>query len=349
MSPPSPGCVVVTTINPPSEAIARFAALPGWRLVVVGDRKTPEVWEFPGVDFIPLAQQERSDYRIARELPRDHYCRKMFGYLEAVAGGAQVIVDSDDDNLIKSGWGFPVFDGAFCTTAADLGFVNMYSWFGGTGIWPRGFPLRRIRDPRATIDPAASEVRPARVGVWQALADGDPDVDAIYHLTDGRSCSFGAREPIVLERGTCSPFNSQNTAIRAELAALLYLPCLATFRFTDILRGLVAQPILWAHGFRLGFIGATVVHERNPHDSFKDFLSELPCYVHAERVVGTVTEAVSPSATMAANLVAAYACLAREGVVPDGELRFLEAWLEDLDRAALKSRSQPRRLGSPTG
>ena len=26
---------------------------------------------------------------------------------------------------------------------------------------------------------------PSRVGVWQGLADGDPDVDAIYRLTVG--------------------------------------------------------------------------------------------------------------------------------------------------------------------
>ena len=58
---------------------------------------------------------------------------------------------------------------------------------------------------------------------------------------------------MVLGTGTMSPFNTQNTLIRKELFALLYLPTYVTFRFTDILRGLVAQPIMWAAGYALGF------------------------------------------------------------------------------------------------
>ena len=33
--------IVTTTINPPTEAILKYDAMPGWDLVVMGDLKTP--------------------------------------------------------------------------------------------------------------------------------------------------------------------------------------------------------------------------------------------------------------------------------------------------------------------
>ena len=73
----------------------------------------------------------------------------------------------------------------------------------------------------------------------------------------------------------CLPYNTQNTATRKELFPLLYLPAYVTFRFTDILRGLIAQPIMWLYDYHLGYSGATVTQKRNAHDYFEDFQSML--------------------------------------------------------------------------
>ena len=181
-------------------------------------------------------------------------------------------------------------------------------------------------------DHGASE-REVEVGVWQGLADGDPDVDAIYRLTCNLPCTFDEREPLVLGAGTLCPYNSQNTACRRELFALLYLPALVTFRFTDILRGLIAQPVMWAAGFRLGFLGATVFQDRNEHDYLRDFESEIPCYLETERVVDAVGGAVSGGASVAENLHSAYRALLDQKIVVADELRLLEVWLDDLSAA----------------
>ncbi|MEI9863096.1 MAG: STELLO glycosyltransferase family protein [Limisphaerales bacterium] len=111
------------------------------------------------------------------------------------------------------------------------------------------------------------------------------------------------------------------------------MPALVTFRYTDILRGLIAQPILWAAGYRLGFNGATVVQERNPHNFLKDFESEIPCYLHPDRVVEKVVEVVSPNKSIAENLLRAYENLVKAGLVPAGEIKLVEAWLHDLSVA----------------
>jgi len=135
-------------------------------------------------------------------------------------------------------------------------------------------------------------------------------------------------DPVVLGRGTLTPFNSQNTAFRKELFPLLYLPVTVSFRFTDILRSLVAQPVAWLAGFRVGITSATVVQERNPHDYLKDFESEIPCYVHTERVAQIVQATVSPHQHVVENLTAAYSELVNAGIVLPTEMDVLKAWID---------------------
>lgn len=322
--------IVITTIFPPTQAVSRFARMDGWRLVVAGDRKTPADWSCPGAEFLAADASQTAEYRISRALPWNHYSRKMIGYVHAIRNGAQIIADTDDDNLPREDWGFPVFDGEFDTTPDDQGFLNVYRLYSDRHIWPRGFPLQLITDLGRRPDRTNLIRRACRVGVWQGLADGDPDVDAIYRLTDNRPCQFENRPPVVLGRGTCSPFNSQNTAFRRELFPLLYLPAHVTFRFTDILRGLVAQPILWIEDRRLGFTRATVAQERNPHDYLRDFESEIPCYLHVTHVMDIVNSAVAAGRNIGDNLHRAYSELVRAGLVPEREIPVLEAWLGDI-------------------
>jgi hypothetical protein len=266
-------------------------------------------------------------------LPWNHYSRKMLGYLRAVKRGAEIIFDTDDDNFPKPDWEVPPFDGTYETTSESQGFVNIYRSFSEAAIWPRGFPLRFILDPHVVLAPGNGAMASVKVGVWQMLADGDPDVDAIYRLVDNRPQFFREREPLILGRGCICPFNSQATAFRKALFPLLYLPTSVTFRFTDILRGLVAQPILWAAGYSLGFTKALVVQERNAHDLLKDFESEVPMYLDAERVPAIVSSVVQRGASIAENMTVAYAALQRAGIVSPDELRLLAAWLEDLAMA----------------
>lgn len=320
--------IVITTIFPPTAAAEAFARMEGYQMYVVGDRKTPAGWGLPETAFISAVQQEQMPYRLIRHLPWNHYCRKMIGYLKAMEEGAECLADTDDDNIPKSGWGFPPFRSSYRKSAADSGFVNVYSLFTSRHIWPRGLPLNRITSGNITED--SLEMKDCTVGVWQGLADEDPDVDAVYRLTDNKPCYFREHEPVVLGKGTISPFNTQNTLFCKELFPLLYLPGTVTFRFTDILRGLVAQPVMWQHGYELGFIGATVVQKRNPHDYMKDFLSEIPMYTHSENVIDIVSSSLSASDSVAGNLFRAYEALAREEVVMREELDALSAWLYDV-------------------
>lgn len=319
--------IVITSIFQPTEAIIRFAKLEEYNLIVVGDKKSPPKWYNPKTTFLSISVQEKMKSSLVKILPYNHYCRKMIGYLHAIRNGADVIIDTDDDNIPKGNWSFPEFLGKFDSIPDNLGFINIYNYYTESKIWPRGLPLQLI-NKKQKIEKTIN--KSCKVGIWQGLADGDPDVDAIYRLTCDKACNFIERSPLVLQKGTFTPFNTQNTAILKELFPLLYLPSHVTFRFTDILRGIIAQPIMWSVGYQLGFTNATVIQERNPHDYFKDFISEIPMYLYTEKVAELVDKIIKSNDTIIDNLFNSYKELVKEKIVKAEELKILEAWLFDI-------------------
>lgn len=321
--------IVITSIFEPTEAVRKFAEIENHRLIVVGDKKSPAIWQCNNVTYLSIEDQKEFKFNLQQVLPYNHYCRKMLGYLYAMKDNAEFIIDTDDDNIPKENWVFPAREGIFDTIDGDKGFINIYQLYTVHKIWPRGLPLDLISKV-FELEKAVSKQH-IKVGVWQGLADEDPDVDAVYRLTDDSLVNFKSREPVVIGKNTISPFNSQNTMIYKDLFPLLYLPCHVTFRFTDILRGLVFQPIMWLYNYHLGFVDATVVQKRNPHDYMKDFVSEIPMYEHGEKVIGIVDKVISSSAGVSENLHAAYIALLNHKIVKPEEIDTLEAWLKDVN------------------
>ena len=320
--------IVITSIFEPSKAVKEFAKLKGWHVVVVGDKKTPKGWSHRNVTYLSPEDQEKLGYEILAHLPWNHYCRKMVGYLYAMSQGAEIIYDTDDDNIPLSDWEEPKFEGSF-ETLSGVPFVNIYKFFTDRKIWPRGLPLREILAEKKI---ERSEEKHS-IRIWQFLADGDPDVDAIYRLTDNGHITFDKKPPLVLKPGSLSPVNSQNTFFHKEAFHLLYLPAFVTFRFTDILRGLVAQPILWAKGKTVGFGRATVFQDRNEHDYFKDFESEMPVYLYAEKIAYLSKDTSDANMSIEENLERIYLELLELSIVKKEEIDLLSAWNRDVRKA----------------
>jgi hypothetical protein len=321
--------IVITSIFNPTEAILAFSELKNYKLVIVGDKKTPKHWSCKDVPYLSLQKQKEIGNHLNKLLPYNHYSRKMMGYLYAMLNGADMIIDSDDDIIPKKDWGFPELVGQFPFIFPDNGFVNIYQYYSEKNIWPRGLPLHCVAQKfdfsRNITDQSC------KIGVWQALSDGDPDVDAIYRLTKNEDCNFIDKGQIVLGKNTISPYNSQNTLTRKELFPLLYLPASTSFRFTDILRSLVAQPIMWLYGYHLGFTAATTIQNRNTHNYFDDFIAEIPMYRYSAAISELVSAAISGKETIIDNLYNAYEALNQNKIVLSKELRVLEAWLKELD------------------
>ncbi|MFO0855835.1 MAG: STELLO glycosyltransferase family protein [Phycisphaerales bacterium] len=99
--------LVVTSIaadsHPILRELSRGAGEAGWRFLVIGDTKSPAKFSLGGCEFMgvddQLAWGQKLNLRYARACPTRHYARKNVGYLEAIRGGAKVIVETDDDNI----------------------------------------------------------------------------------------------------------------------------------------------------------------------------------------------------------------------------------------------------------
>ena len=327
--------VVITSIAAPTRAVNDYARMPSVQAIVIGDTKTPDDWSLDGAIYLSVEEQIEKYAEFGSRLPVRHYCRKNIGYLEAIRLGYDVIVDTDDDNIPLENWYIPQKDGVFSGTPCDQGFVNVYSYFSDAHIWPRGLPLGCVRQEQSRAFKECLEEQSFKVPVWQGLANGDPDVDAIYRLVIDRPCTFEDRPPLVLDSGTISPYNSQNTVSFREAFPLLYLPSYVSFRFTDILRGLIGQVVLWDHGFRLGFFKATVFQERNVHDYFDDFKDEIPVYLDGRRAVEIAQGAIVSGQSMQDQLRAIYVALVDNNIVGRDEIDLLDLWLSELNRLGL--------------
>ncbi|MDH3973746.1 MAG: STELLO glycosyltransferase family protein [Deltaproteobacteria bacterium] len=332
--------LIITSIAGPRNGIlvqyAKACAKRGVPFFLIGDVPSPQDFTLEGCRFYGIEDQQKLDFRCLKNLPLRHYARKNIGYLLAIREGAQIIIETDDDNVPEEGfWNerSEVNEGAFIKGA---GWVNAYSYFTDEQIWPRGYPLDLIKN--TDFPSHIPHVKEIKCPVQQGLANDNPDVDAIYRLVAPLPLRFRDEGNLILGEGSWCPFNSQNTTWFPHAFPLLYLPSFCSFRMTDIWRSFVAQRICWANGWGLLFHGPTVSQIRNDHDLMKDFNDEIAGYLHNRAICDSLAALPLKSGIsgIPANMMKCYEQLTVLGHIDAKELTLLEAWLRDLDEVTPK-------------
>src|SRR5262245_24373946 len=136
--------LVVTSIAEPNEVLHSLAAgarQHEWEFWVIGDVVSPQDFSIEGCRFMTVQEQEETGLRTARISPKRHYARKNIGYLLAIRWGAEIIVETDDDNFPREGFWGERRRTADVRVLEGAGWVNVYRYFSDLTIWPRGFPL----------------------------------------------------------------------------------------------------------------------------------------------------------------------------------------------------------------
>jgi hypothetical protein len=296
--------------------------------ILIGDTKSPSEFELPGCDFYSVERQKDLNFKLAEMLPYKHYSRKNLGYLMAISSGAEIIIETDDDNLPLPEFWNQRNRNVQAQTANNKGWLNVYKYFTDSHIWPRGFALERLNDKLKALDGSMLVDCP----IQQGLADENPDVDAIYRLTLPLPISFNKAENIALGNNSICPFNSQNTTWFKEAFPLLYLPSYCSFRMTDIWRSFVAQRISWTCGWSVLFHESTVWQERNDHNLMDDFRDELSGYNNNALICSSLKELdlKEGAENIEENMIRCYQRLVDLNLIDQLELRLLNAWLEDI-------------------
>ena len=325
---------VVTTINSPTEAISRLAKLSTNPVYIVGDLKSPNIYDAENTLFFD--KDFKSTHPFVSLLPFNHYSRKMIGYIEALQNpNIKYILDTDDDNIPYDSNVFSPLQNLHhkLLVGSHNQFLNIYSFFTNEHIWPRGLPLEYILSDNdcTVIDDCNFE----NIGIFQGLADKDADVDAIYRLVFNKFVDFDKHRFVALNSNIFCPFNSQNTIFDRTFAPLLYLPATTSFRFTDILRGIVAQPVVWSQDKLVGFYSPTVYQNRNEHNIFKDFVDELPMYLDVEKAADIALSNTKSSTSISDNLYNIYIQLEKASIVKPSEIVLLENWIQSLQNIGI--------------
>jgi len=327
--------IVITTINSPTADVKKLAGIEGWKVVVVGDTKSPANWSHPNCVFLSVEKQKSLGYRIHDFLPYKSYARKNLGYLYAIQHGAKIIYDTDDDNSPTSGeiTFFQQETGDFFVYRTDSIVVNPYEHFGQSTIWPRGYPLDRIADPPSHKFIKCQGVDTA---IQQGVVNGDPDVDAIFRLTRkdkdvDLKVEFDADAPsVVLPPKTMAPFNSQNTLFLNKGLWGTLLPITVAFRVCDIWRGYWAQRLLWDVGSQLSFFPPNAVQVRNAHNYLDDFIDEKMLYHDAGRLVEFLINWKSDKPDFFSRVLDLSIAMVHNGFWEMKDAMLTEAWLTDL-------------------
>ena len=322
--------IVITSINPPNRAMQMFAhgiRQHGGHFLVIGDTKSPKYFQLEGADYYSVERQIETFNDFASLCPTRHYARKNIGYLIAIQRGAEVIVDTDDDNLPYDDFWEKRELNQSARVYEDAGWLNVYKLYSEANIWPRGLPLDEVLKPTPKLGhlPKINLKCP----IQQGLANDNPDVDAVYRLTLPLPQNFDTSDSLALQPGVWCPFNSQNTTWFPQAFPLLYLPAYCSFRMTDIWRSFVAQRIAAVNGWPILFHKATVWQERNEHNLMRDFEDEVPGYLNNAKI-RNMLEALPliPGVdAISNNLRQCYQCLVSAGLIGEEEMPLLDAWL----------------------
>lgn len=270
--------------------------------------------------------QNSLPFKTAKLLPWNHYARKNLGYLYAIMQGADLLYETDDDNLPYPSWPefYPVDLDAETYLHSEQKFINVYSHFCKANVWPRGFPLTCIRHAGKLEKTVVSNVS---APIQQGLADLEPDVDAIYRLTIGDQIKFSENSPLFLGSGTYCPFNSQNTLWYPEAFQYLFLPAFVPSRVTDIWRGYIAQHFLQQNEQGILFCNPSVYQERNYHNLLHDFVEEIELYIKTESLI----ECLEAYSSNHGNFTDVISHLSSKKFVGEEDARLFEAWIDDLN------------------
>ena len=322
--------LVVTSVSSPNKAMIELAEgckKNGYRFIVIGDEASPSDFHIEGCEFFDIKDQINTGFRFAEMCPTRHYTRKNIGYLIAIKNGAEIIIETDDDNIPYDTFWQERQRSRKEKIIERAGWVNIYRYFSDEKIWPRGLPLEKIYDQYIPFE--SLSVEQTDCPIQQGLVDNNPDVDSIYRLIMPLPHKFRKDRRVILAKEAWCPFNSQNTTWWRDAFALLYLPAYCSFRMTDIWRGFIAQRIAHLNDWGILYHEPDVRQDRNEHNLIRDFRDEVPGYLHNAEICSKIEHLdLKPGIdNIGDNLRLCYEKLIDMQLVSAEEMDLLDLWI----------------------
>ena len=276
--------IVITTINPPTEATRRFCDITnqkeGFNLVIVGDTKTPHdkyrelEHDYTNVTYLDPEQQDKLYPELSNIIGCKTIQRRNIGFVYAYDNGCDVLATVDDDNIPYPNWGDNIYVGEEVTYDGYEPIRSPYfdplSVTKDNYVWHRGFPIQHLQ---VRHDVEYRGIQSKKCLVQANLWDGDPDIDAMARLTHKPCVRYNdITGPFGSE--AIAPFNSQNTFIAREV-----IPYYAVLPFVGRMDDIWGSYIVQAHfPNSVVYDVATVFQDRNVQDLVTNLENEVIGY-----------------------------------------------------------------------
>lgn len=266
--------IVTTTIQPPTEATIKFSSMEDWKLIVVGDTKTPHE-EYKKINCIYLhpEEQEKKYKELSDAIGWKSIQRRNVGFVEAYNLGADIIATVDDDNIPYENWGKNLLVGSEVDCdlyQPELDVFDPLSITKDNYVWHRGYPIEYVPNRHNVVYKGKIK---RKVLVQADLWDGDPDIDALARLSYKPLLKYAdITEPYC--SNIISPFNSQNTFLhRSVIPFYSVLPHIG--RMDDIWGAYIMQ-LYFPNS--VVYNKASVYQERNVQDLITNLEKEIIGY-----------------------------------------------------------------------
>lgn len=323
-------CVIITTINKPSETILKHINNKNYDVIIVGDNKTPcDDYKNLNCIYLDVASQKKLFPELSELLPYNHYCRKNLGYIYAIKKGYKIIYETDDDNIP-----YDDFDNVLqhntntkMITERSTVWINIFKYFTNNDyIWPRGFPLSLLKNnPNYLIQDTDNTP-----SIINGLVENDPDVDALFRIICNHqdSIRWDKNKRVLIDNTNVCVFNTQNTFwLNPELFMCLLIPCSVSFRYCDILRGIINNIILKKTNNFMMYTSPNVVQNRNEHNLISDFKSEYEMYIHNENILDFIENDIGNITSVKDLLISIYNNLLVNNVITQKDIDILNIWI----------------------
>ncbi|KAL8500846.1 hypothetical protein ACS0TY_020435 [Phlomoides rotata] len=337
--------IIVSVSGYPSESLQSLVKTKGWQVLAIGNSKTPNDWCLKGAIFLSLDQQSNLGFRVVDYLPFESYVRKSVGYLFAIQHGARRIFDADDRGEVIGGDLGKHFDldldsvqvkeqriFQYGSGNSNRTVVNPYVHFGQRSVWPRGLPLENVGE--VGHEELYSEVLGGKQYIQQGISNGLPDVDSIFYSTrkvgsEAFDIRFDEQAPkVAASKGIMVPLNSFNTLFHYDAFWSLMLPVSVSTMASDVLRGYLAQRLLWEIG---GFVVVypPTVHRLDKTETYP-FIEEKDLHVNVGRLIKFLNAWRSEKKILFEKIIDLSYSIEEEGFWNENDVKLTVAWLEDL-------------------
>ena len=322
-------CVIITTINGPTETILKHINNNKYDVIIVGDIKTPSIYKKLNCIYLDIESQKKLFPKLNGLMKCNHYCRKNLGYLYAIKKGYKIIYETDDDNIPYDNFDHVLnYKNLHMISQKNNIWINIFKYFTNDAhIWPRGYPLKYTKD-EAIFKISNTNSHPS---IINGLVENDPDVDAIFRLTQQfkNDIMWISGKTILIDNKNLCVFNTQNTFwTDDQLFMLMLIPSTVSFRYCDILRGIICGIVLKYTNKYMMYSSPNVVQNRNEHNLMNDFSSEYEMYINNETILDYIENNIDINMTTKEIMITIYNNLLEHNVIKNDDIKILNEWLK---------------------